>query len=41
MKMDLNYLKKLIKMLDTSNLAEMEIEEEGTKIRQDTRCQLQ
>ena len=33
MKMDLNYLKKLIKMLDTSNLAEMEIEEEGTKIR--------
>jgi len=33
MKMDLNYLKKLIKMLDTSNLAEMEIEEEGTKIK--------
>lgn len=33
MKMDLNYLKKLIKMLDASNLAELEIEEEGTKIR--------
>lgn len=33
MKMDLNYLKKLIKMLDSSNLAEMEIVEEGTKIR--------
>jgi acetyl-CoA carboxylase biotin carboxyl carrier protein len=33
MKMDLNYLKKLIKMLDTSNLAELEIEEEGTKIK--------
>jgi len=33
MKMDLNYLKKLIKMLDTSNLAEMEIEEEDTKIK--------
>ncbi len=33
MKMDLNYLKKLIKMLDSSNLAEIEIEEEGTKIR--------
>lgn len=33
MKMDLNYLKKLIKMLDTSNLAEIEIEEEGTKLR--------
>lgn len=33
MKMDLNYLKKLIKMLDTSELAEIEIEEEGTKIR--------
>jgi len=31
--MDLNYLKKLIKMLDTSNLAEIELEEEGTKIR--------
>lgn len=33
MNMDLNYLKKLIKILDTSNLSEMEIEEEGTKIR--------
>lgn len=31
--MDLNYLKKLIKMLDTSDLAEIEIEEEGTKLR--------
>jgi len=31
--MDLNYLKKLIKMLDSSNLSEIEIEEEGTKIR--------
>lgn len=31
--MDLNYLKKLIKILDTSNIAEIEIEEEGTKIR--------
>lgn len=33
MKMDLNYLKKLIKMLDSSNLAEIEIEEEGTKLK--------
>jgi acetyl-CoA carboxylase biotin carboxyl carrier protein len=33
MKMDLNYLKKLIKMLDSSSLAEIEIEEEGSKIR--------
>lgn len=31
--MDLNYLKKLIKMLDSSNLAEIEIEEEGSKIK--------
>lgn len=31
--MDLNYLKKLIKILDTSNLSELEIEEEGTKIK--------
>ena len=31
--MDLNYLKKLIKMLDSSNLAEIEIEEEGTKLK--------
>lgn len=33
MKMDLNYLKKLIKILDTSNVAEMEIEEDGTRIK--------
>ncbi|MCX6166080.1 MAG: acetyl-CoA carboxylase biotin carboxyl carrier protein [Ignavibacteriae bacterium] len=33
MKMDLNYLKKLIKMLDSSNLAEIEIEEQGSKIK--------
>lgn len=33
MKMDLKYLQKLIKMLDTSNLAEIELEEEGTKIK--------
>ena len=33
MSMDLNYLKKLIKMLDTSNLSEIEIQEEGIKIR--------
>jgi acetyl-CoA carboxylase biotin carboxyl carrier protein len=33
MKMDLIYLKKIIKMLDSSNLAEIEIEEEGTKLR--------
>jgi len=31
--MDLKYLQKLIKMLDTSNLAEIEIEEEGTKLK--------
>lgn len=33
MKMDLKYLQKLIKMLDSSDLAEIELEEEGTKIR--------
>ena len=33
MKTDLNYLKKLIKMLDSNNISELEIEEEGTKIR--------
>lgn len=33
MKMDLNYIKKLIKILDTSNIAEIEIEEEGTKLK--------
>ncbi len=31
--MDLNYIKKLIKILDTSNVAEIEIEEEGTKLK--------
>ena len=31
--MDLNYLKKLIKILDTSDISEIEIVEEGTKIR--------
>jgi len=31
--MDLKYLQKLIKMLDSSELADLEIEEEGTKIR--------
>ncbi|MCB0725618.1 MAG: acetyl-CoA carboxylase biotin carboxyl carrier protein [Ignavibacteriae bacterium] len=31
--MDLNYLKKVIKILDNSNLNELEIEEEGLKIR--------
>lgn len=33
MKMDLNYIKKLIKILDTSNVAEIEIEEEGSKLK--------
>ncbi|MBS1519270.1 MAG: acetyl-CoA carboxylase biotin carboxyl carrier protein [Bacteroidetes bacterium] len=33
MKLDLNYLKKLIKILDTSNIAEFEVEEEGTRLR--------
>lgn len=33
MKMDLNYLKKLIKILDSSDLAELEIEEEGSRIK--------
>lgn len=31
--MDLNYVKKLIKLLDSSDLAEIEIEEEGSKIK--------
>ncbi|MCB0726407.1 MAG: acetyl-CoA carboxylase biotin carboxyl carrier protein [Ignavibacteriae bacterium] len=31
--MDLNYIKKLIKILDTSNISEIEIEEEGTKLK--------
>jgi acetyl-CoA carboxylase biotin carboxyl carrier protein len=33
MKTDLKYIQKLIKMIDTSNLSEIEIEEEGTKLR--------
>jgi acetyl-CoA carboxylase biotin carboxyl carrier protein len=31
--MDLNYIKKLIKLLDSSNISEIEIEEEGKKIK--------
>ena len=30
--MDINYLKKLIKMLDESGLSELDIEEDGTKL---------
>lgn len=33
MKTDLNYIKKLIKLLDSGNVSEIEIDEEGTKIR--------
>ncbi len=33
MKTDLSYIKKLIKLLDSSDLSEIEIEEEGIKIR--------
>jgi len=33
MKTDLNYIKKLIKMLDESSLSDLELEEEGTKIK--------
>ena len=33
MKTDLNYIKKLIKILDTSELSEIEIEEEGTRLK--------
>lgn len=33
MKTDLNYIKKLIKLLDESSLADLELEEEGIKIR--------
>lgn len=33
MKMDLNYLKRIIKLLDSSEIAELEIEEEGTRLR--------
>lgn len=31
--MDLNYLKRIIKLLDSSDIAELEIEEEGTRLR--------
>jgi len=31
--MDLNYLKKLIKIIDTSSISEIEIEEEGKRIK--------
>lgn len=31
--MDLNYLKKLIKLIDTSSISEIEIEEEGKRIK--------
>ena len=33
MKTDLSYIKKLIKMLDESSLADLELEEEGIKLR--------
>ena len=33
MKTDLNYIKKLIKILENSGINELEIEEEGTKVR--------
>lgn len=33
MKMDINYLKRIIKLLDSSDVAELEIEEEGTRLR--------
>lgn len=33
MKTDLNYIKKLIKLLENSGINELEIEEEGTKVR--------
>lgn len=33
MKTDLNYIKKLIKILEASEINELEIEEEGTKLR--------
>jgi len=33
MKTDLNYIKKLIKIIEGSNVNELEIEEEGTKLR--------
>ncbi len=31
--MDINYLKRIIKLLDSSDVAELEIEEEGTRLR--------
>jgi acetyl-CoA carboxylase biotin carboxyl carrier protein len=33
MKTDLNYIKKLVKIIDSCNISEIEIEEEGTKLR--------
>jgi acetyl-CoA carboxylase biotin carboxyl carrier protein len=33
MKTDLNYIKKLVKILDSCDISEIEIEEEGTKLR--------
>jgi acetyl-CoA carboxylase biotin carboxyl carrier protein len=33
MKTDLNYLKKLVKIIDSCDISEIEIDEEGTKIR--------
>lgn len=33
MKLDLNYLKKLIKILDSSNISEFEVQEEGSRLR--------
>jgi acetyl-CoA carboxylase biotin carboxyl carrier protein len=33
MKTDLNYIKKLIKIIDACNISEIEIDEEGTKLR--------
>ena len=33
MKTDLNYIKKLVKIIDSCDINEIEIDEEGTKIR--------
>jgi acetyl-CoA carboxylase biotin carboxyl carrier protein len=33
MKTDLNYIKKLVKIIDSCNISEIEIDEEGTKLR--------
>ena len=33
MKTDLNYIKKLLKILETNEINEIEIEEEGTRVR--------